>query len=113
MELIDTSARSVDAAILQLRTYEANKAEAVFAKHGFEKQASGAWHHKASGLYAAVDDYAAPFGTRYAAVYAHRIINDQEVLAALVMIPWYGDGMIVDNATPLLDEMIRRLVCAE
>ena len=111
MDIIDTNATSVDDVLAVIRNQEADQAEAVFAKHGFVQQPSCLWHHANSGLYAAVDEENNGFGNRYASVYAHRIINGEESLSALVMVPWYGDGLEMADAVLTLD-LIVGSICA-
>lgn len=111
MEIINPDSISVEGVIAGIRAREAAQAESIFAKHGFVQRPSCLWHHANSGLYAAVDEDNNGFGNRYASVYAHRIINGEESLSALVMVPWYGDGLEMADAVLTLD-LIVGSICA-
>lgn len=107
---ITSTVTSVDELIQIIRDGDACAAEAVFKDNGFEKQPSGLWYHKESGLYAAIDAHSNPFGCRYATVCARRIIMDVDSLAALVMVPWYGDGLEMTQAIAVLRASVKAVL---
>lgn len=66
---------------------------------GFTRDKGPWWKHPGTGWFATIDDYVMGFGSRFVALYAHRVdATGKDYMAALAMVPWYGDGFDITAA---------------
>lgn len=104
--IIDTNVE-----ILKIPTVEhwVQAATEVFVNFGFVRE-RGWWMHKASGVYAVIDDFEMGHG-RSAAVYSHRVDDvGTDYMQQLVSVPWYGDGAHFQMARGLLENSIHTVI---
>ena len=105
--LVDDEAEATERAT-NAHFYELyDEAIAMVKRHGFVTDENGYWKH-ANGLYAHIDSHLNGEFSRFAGIYQHRLApNGTDVMVALGLVPFYGDGVPDALAETLFESLLQ------